>query len=113
MTESHVELSRAAPYVLGALDDLERTRYERHLATCDECAVEVAELRAGLDAIAVAESIDPPARVRAAVLEQIESIDQLPATLSSAPRVSRGLWDCVGGGRGADRGIRFLRREFQ
>ena len=32
-------------YVLDAVDDLERAAFDRHLADCETCANEVAELR--------------------------------------------------------------------
>jgi hypothetical protein len=36
-----------AAYVLGALDDAERTAFEAHLATCADCQARVAEARSG------------------------------------------------------------------
>ncbi|BCJ59677.1 anti-sigma factor [Micromonospora endophytica] len=35
----------AGAYALDAVDDLERTAFERHLAACETCRLEVAELR--------------------------------------------------------------------
>ena len=32
-------------YAMDALDELERARFEQHLATCEDCRAEVAELR--------------------------------------------------------------------
>jgi anti-sigma-K factor RskA len=81
----HNEREKAAPYVLDALDDLERTRFERHLVGCAECSAEVSALREGLDSIAESDPSDPPPSVRAAVLEQIETVDQVAAPDHEAP----------------------------
>jgi len=59
---SHEYLEQAAPYVLGALDPGERAAFEAHLAGCDVCRAEVAELSevAGLLALAPASAAPPP-----------------------------------------------------
>ena len=73
---NHDHLADAAPYVLDALDDIQRARFERHLDGCEECRGEVASLRQGLEADAIAHRIDPPAHLRSAVLGQLESTPQ-------------------------------------
>ena len=59
------DLSMAAPYVLDALDELDRARFERHLGDCQECREEVAALREGLEEIVGENSIPPPPHLRA------------------------------------------------
>ena len=81
----HNELEMAAPFVLNAMDDLERIHFERHLAGCTECSAEVAALREGLDALAESDAADPSPSVRVAVLDQIETIEQVAATHRGAP----------------------------
>ncbi|MFI6240568.1 anti-sigma factor domain-containing protein [Micromonospora sp. NPDC050795] len=57
----------AGAYVLDAVDDVERAAFERHLAECEPCRVEVAELRetgARLADDAVIEATPPGLRER-------------------------------------------------
>ena len=42
-----------APYVLGALDPVERAAFEAHLETCAQCRARVAELRGPVAALAL------------------------------------------------------------
>ena len=53
-------------YAVDALDDLERARFEQHLAECDDCRAEVAELRE--TAALLADSVSTVAAGRAARL---------------------------------------------
>ena len=71
MTPTHDELKElSGAYVLGALSDGERVEFERHLATCPECAAEVRELGTVASGLAVAvPQVDPPAALRARVLQ--------------------------------------------
>ena len=50
----------AAPYVLDALDDLERRRFEDHLADCEQCLLEVADLAVAVEGLAGATEAAPP-----------------------------------------------------
>lgn len=63
----------AAPYVLDALDDDERARFEAHVATCPECARLVADLRPTVARLAAGSEVEPPARMRAAVMAGIDA----------------------------------------
>jgi len=63
-------------YALDAVDDLERARFDRHLATCPSCADEVAELRATAGRLADLTEVPPPARLRAAVLAEVARTPQ-------------------------------------
>jgi anti-sigma-K factor RskA len=56
-------------YVLGALTPPERTRFESHLATCDECRASVRAMSAAADALAyVVPQVDPSASLRERVV---------------------------------------------
>ena len=59
-------------YVLGSLSPAERLEYEKHLATCEECARSVREL-AGLPGLL--------ARVDPVILEPAPQLEPVPATL--------------------------------
>lgn len=58
-------------YALNALDELERVRFERHLASCDTCTGEVGEFLETAALLGAAEAEPAPAHLRAAVLEEI------------------------------------------
>jgi anti-sigma-K factor RskA len=73
MTDIH---TLAGAYVLDAIDDLERTRFDRHLADCSSCAAEVAELTKTMAALSDATTDVPPARLRDAVLTRSAATPQ-------------------------------------
>ena len=53
MNASHSDLKdQVAAYVLGSLEGEERAAFETHLASCDDCAAEVRDLRRVADALA-------------------------------------------------------------
>ncbi|HET7856775.1 MAG TPA: anti-sigma factor [Gaiellaceae bacterium] len=59
-----------APYALDALDDDERAEFERHLAQCEQCRAQLAELQEATTALAyAAEGPEPPAELRERILE--------------------------------------------
>lgn len=87
MTDIHA-LSGA--YAVDALDDLERGRFERHLAECPDCRAEVASLREAASLLPEAYAAPPAAQVRERVLAGIATVRPLPPT---QPRTrSRGRW---------------------
>lgn len=63
-------------YALNALDELERARFERHLASCDACSGEVGEFLETAALLGAAEAEPAPAGLRAAVLEEISNTRQ-------------------------------------
>ena len=73
MTE-HVRFNEdIAAYLLGALDEGERTGFERHLATCDECRVELERLRPAAELLpGSVEQIEPPPGLKAALMAEVE-----------------------------------------
>jgi len=63
----------AAPYLLGALNDLERQAYERHLMGCADCQEEVARLRPGVDVLARdVDPVAPPPSLKAGLMAVVE-----------------------------------------
>jgi len=79
MTDIH---TLAGAYALHAIDDLERARFERHLAECPSCAAEVAELNDAMAAFSDATSEAPPAGLRAAVLARSAATPQTQRSVS-------------------------------
>lgn len=71
-------------YALDALDDLERARFERHLAACEPCRDEVAGLRRTAVRLADAAAVPPPPRVREQVLARAHVTPQVRTTLAPA-----------------------------
>lgn len=63
-------------YAMDALPAGEREIFEQHLAVCDACDLEVAELVATAARLGAAESVAPPVRLRAAVLGQLDDVRQ-------------------------------------
>ena len=75
MTPANVDdgpRAQAAAYVLHALTGDERTDFETHLVTCDECAAEVRSLSSVVAALALSvQPADPSPAVRARMLTRL------------------------------------------
>jgi anti-sigma-K factor RskA len=80
----HPELLNGA-YVLDALDEVERAAVERHLRTCETCAVEVAEFAEAAARLGAAEAVAPPPELRNRVLAAARNTRQLPPRLPQRP----------------------------
>jgi anti-sigma factor RsiW len=78
-------------YVCDALAASERIAFERHLLECPACRDDVDELREVAAALAEADAIEPPERLRAAVAAEIAGIRQAPpaAVSTTVPRRRR------------------------
>ncbi len=76
----------AGAYALDAVDDLERAAFDRHLADCDACAVEVAELREAASRLADPTWSVPPPALRDAVMSSIARTRQAGPAV---PRIER------------------------
>jgi anti-sigma-K factor RskA len=74
--------SLAGEYAVGALSDEENRQFETHLETCPDCREEVAEMREIAVQLSEGVATDPPATLRASVLQQIAQTPQD----SAAPR---------------------------
>ncbi|WP_328540422.1 anti-sigma factor [Streptomyces sp. NBC_00344] len=66
--EAHLAIGA---YVLHALAPEEEAAFENHLAGCDACTREVADLETTAARLAAAEAVTPPAALRQRVLERI------------------------------------------
>jgi anti-sigma-K factor RskA len=65
-------------YALDAVDDLERAAFERHVAECETCRLEVTELRETAARLADSTWSVPPPRLRTEVMATIGRTRQLP-----------------------------------
>jgi anti-sigma-K factor RskA len=60
-------------YLLGAMHDLERQAFERHLRGCDECQQELARLRPAAEALpGSVQQFEPPPGLKASLMEVVE-----------------------------------------
>ncbi|MFC3897336.1 anti-sigma factor domain-containing protein [Lentzea rhizosphaerae] len=82
-------------YAVNALSDTERTAFETHLARCESCATEVAELAATATRLGAAVDFPPPPHLRARVLAAAAETRQLSPHTPRLPR-ARG-WGRAGG----------------
>lgn len=71
-------------YVLDALDETERERFEAHVPGCPECRDEVATLGEATTAMALGDATAPPARLRGAVLSEITRTPQVGPDVAAA-----------------------------
>ena len=76
MTTSDIH-ALAGAYVLDAVDDVERAAFARHLAGCEACALEVAELRETVTRLADESWSAPPPRMRDEVLAKVRQTRQV------------------------------------
>lgn len=74
MTDVH---TLAGAYALDAVDDLERMAFHRHLAGCETCAWEVAELRETVARLSDATWTEPPPALREVVLAEAARTPQV------------------------------------
>jgi anti-sigma-K factor RskA len=65
-------------YALDALTGTDRTRFERHLARCENCAQEIRELREATARLATAAACEPPAGLTEQALAAAARTRQLP-----------------------------------
>lgn len=73
---SHADI--AAVYLLGALDDAERTQFELHLADCTGCRDEILALRPVVDVLATAAPpVAPPRELRDRVMATVRAEAEL------------------------------------
>ncbi|MBN0043478.1 anti-sigma factor [Streptomyces actuosus] len=79
-------------YALDALPDEERATFEHHLAACEPCTQETAELSATAARLGLAVAVTPPAGMREQVLHRITAVrQQSPGPLATARPTRTGL----------------------
>ena len=76
-------------YAMDALDELERARFEQHLASCEDCRAEVAELRETAALLAETVAVPPPASLRDSVLAGISQVRPLAPEVVASPSLHR------------------------
>lgn len=69
-------------YAMDALDDLERARFEAHLAACAECRAEVASLQDTAALLSTVADVAPPPAMRDRILADIKSVRPLPPVVA-------------------------------
>lgn len=79
-------------YAVDALDDLERARFEEHLAACAECRAEVTSLQDATLLLSELSETAPPAGLRAKVLADIQTVRPLPPLVASLERRRPRRW---------------------
>jgi anti-sigma-K factor RskA len=79
-------------YAVDALDDLERARFEQHLAHCDDCRAEVLELRETAALLAETTAVTPPDSLRSSVLAGISQVRPLPPEVPVRTEVAGRRW---------------------
>ena len=63
-----------AAYALGALDDVQAHRFERHLAECELCRADLATLTPVVQTLpATAEPVDPPPELKKRIMAVVEA----------------------------------------
>ncbi len=81
MTDSH---ALVGAYAVDAVDDLERARFEQHLAECAECRAELDGLRAAAATLPSTTPVVPPPAMRDMVLADIAKVRPLPPVVSTS-----------------------------
>ncbi|HEX2414671.1 MAG TPA: anti-sigma factor [Thermoleophilaceae bacterium] len=79
-------------YLLGALTDLERQAFERHIVNCAECRDEIEQLRPAADALPRSvDQVEPPPALKVALMEIVEREAGEASQEASAPSRRRSL----------------------
>ncbi len=94
-------------YVMDAVSDTERTRFSRHLASCQECRAEIRELHEAAARLGTATAVLPRPELKDQTIRAASRISQFPPARRSAGRLARrALAEPAhpgGGGRGSGR----------
>jgi anti-sigma-K factor RskA len=73
MTDHERHHDDVGPYLVGALNDLERQAFERHLRGCDECQEQVERLRPAAEALpGSVEQLAPPPGLKRRLMAEVE-----------------------------------------
>ncbi len=78
--------SLLGPYVVGAVDEIDRKTFEHHLRDCADCRAEAAHMSDVVATLVDAEATPPPVSLRAKVMEQATHTAQLPPTMAGLAR---------------------------
>lgn len=96
--ERHAE--NVGAYLLGALPELERQSFERHVEGCRDCRSAIEQLRPAADALPrAAMPLTPPPGVKAALMETVErearASDGRASARAEAPRTRGRGWQLM------------------
>ncbi|MFJ8624884.1 anti-sigma factor domain-containing protein [Kitasatospora sp. NPDC093550] len=72
-------------YAAHALDPAESAEFERHLASCPACALEVTEFAATLARLGAAQAVVPPEALKARVMAALPGVRQEGPRIAPAP----------------------------
>jgi len=78
-----------APYALNALEADDRSRFEAHLAQCEQCRVELAGFLSTAARLGEAEAMTPPPELRERLLTTVSSTPQERPVVSALSQRSR------------------------
>jgi anti-sigma-K factor RskA len=82
---------QAVGWALHALEPDEEIAVERHVPTCADCSAAVRDTQAVMTQLATAvEQVDPPARLRASILDAAAATPQVRPQVAAQPPPSRG-----------------------
>ena len=79
----------AGAYAMDAISAPDRTRFERHLARCEECAQEIASLREATARLATASAVTPPPDLKERVMAAAAMTRQQPPATAPADGPAR------------------------
>jgi anti-sigma factor RsiW len=83
------EHALAGAYALNAVEEAERTEFERHLAGCPLCTVDVPAFREVIAVLARSAATDPPEDLLDRTLTQARSVRQERGRRRALPRLLR------------------------
>ncbi|HKP21810.1 MAG TPA: anti-sigma factor [Thermoleophilaceae bacterium] len=80
MTDHERHTDDVGAYLLGALNDLERHAFERHLRDCDECREELERLRPAAEALpGSVKQLEPPPGLKRRLMAEVEPPRRMPS----------------------------------
>ncbi|MBT2226542.1 anti-sigma factor domain-containing protein [Nonomuraea sp. NEAU-A123] len=80
-------------YALDAIDDeIERHRFEDHLAGCPDCTLEIAGFAETAARLGSAVAIEPPPALKDRVFAQIDQVRQAPPTVAEPTHGDQSQW---------------------
>jgi anti-sigma-K factor RskA len=79
----------AGAYAMDAISAPDRTRFERHLTRCEECAQEIAGLREATARLATATAVAPPPDLKERVMAAAAMTRQQPPAATAVDRLAR------------------------